>query len=135
MTSEPIQPGDFATSVCTKCKKPTKHVVVSLAGGIPSKVQCTMCKGNHNYRSPESQKSGATQRTRAPQKTAEMLQWEKESPAWDEKRASTYSMTGTFKTGELLNHHVFGLGVVRKKCGAGRIQVMFQAGDKTLVCG
>ena len=132
MATVQIQPGEFVQSKCAKCKKLTKHIVVGLVDGVPSKVQCVFCKGNHNYK-PESVNKPPRKPKIAP-KSPEMQDWESDSPKWDESKAVPYRMDGVFKKGDLLMHALFGLGIVRKVVSVQRMQVLFSAGEKLMVC-
>lgn len=132
-TREPMEPGDLVQSNCRKCKKSTKHIIVGLVDGVPSKVQCTICKGNHNYRSDAEVK--ATGRPRPSPKNPMVIEWRTLSQNWDPGKASNYATTSTFKRGELVNHASFGLGVVREIAGSKKMVVLFEVGEKLMMCG
>ncbi|MCK4414998.1 MAG: hypothetical protein KAY32_15795 [Candidatus Eisenbacteria sp.] len=46
----------------------------------------------------------------------------------------SYVMRGSYSKGEVINHKVFGLGIVVHEVGDGKIQVSFQDGVRLLVC-
>lgn len=52
----PHQVGKDLDAWCTRCKLDTTHVIVSLkADGLsPKRVECTSCRGQHNYRPPKT---------------------------------------------------------------------------------
>lgn len=133
MTTEIVQAGDFVQSACAKCKLITKHIVVSLVAGVPSKVQCTLCKGNHAFR-PKLD-AATPKRAKAANRNPDVQDWLKDSPTWDENKAIPYAMAGVFRKGDLLRHSVFGLGMVRRPPYSNRMQVLFEVGEKLLVCG
>jgi hypothetical protein len=45
-----------------------------------------------------------------------------------------YAMKGTFTRGEVIRHKAFGLGIVVREMGVGKIQVSFRDGVRLLVC-
>ncbi|MFH1143266.1 MAG: hypothetical protein V1774_01830 [Candidatus Eisenbacteria bacterium] len=45
-----------------------------------------------------------------------------------------YAMRGEFARGEVIHHKVFGLGIVVREVGEGKIQVSFRDGLRLLVC-
>jgi len=133
--------GDPVQSRCTKCKRITRHFVVSLVEGTPVRVQCTACEGVHNYRpskAPASPRSTATPRRRPATAAARSEAAEQEFEAAmgekDRTRAVAYRMTGTFRSKDLLQHPTFGLGLVRKVVLPNKIHVLFRDGVRTLRC-
>jgi len=133
MTAAKIEAGDFVQSFCTKCKNMTKHIAVGLLLGVPTKVQCTVCKGNHNFK--KNPASSATPRQKAAPKLVDNKDWVASAAKWDETKATPYTTIGMFKKGELLNHSTFGLGLVQGHMGPKRMQVLFQNGPKLMLCG
>lgn len=134
MTDKKLEAGDFVKSYCKKCKEETKNVVVALVKGVPSKVQCTNCKGNHLFAAKPGTKSKSSAAKGSAMKVPSP-EWEGLSAKWDSKRAVPYVIGGIFKKGDLLDHKQFGLGVVRAIADVKRMQVLFQYGEKTLHCG
>jgi hypothetical protein len=49
--------------------------------------------------------------------------------------ARDYSMTGAYKVKSLINHPVFGLGLVQRVVGERKVEVLFEEGKKTMRCG
>ncbi len=132
--------GETVTSRCTKCKTVTRHVVVSLIGGEPAKVQCTVCKGFHNYRAPAP--PGADPRPRKPgggrrrPKAASAVEEEWRERV-GEKSASDlvpYAMDAVFRTGDLIDHPSFGVGWVRKAVPPNTVEVLFKDSIRRLRC-
>ncbi|HSH68449.1 MAG TPA: hypothetical protein VK997_00930 [Deferrisomatales bacterium] len=133
--------GDPVQSRCTKCKRITRHFVVSLVEGKPVRVQCTACEGIHNYRpakAPASPRSATAPRRRATSAAARSeaaaQEFEEAMGEKDRTRATAYQMTGTFRSRELLQHPTFGLGLVRKVVPPNKIHVLFRDGLRTLRC-
>lgn len=137
--------GDEVSSRCLKCKDVTNHTIVAMLEEKIAKVLCNVCKARHNYRPPVAEKV-ASDKKRAPRKPslkaidnsvreAKMAaDFEKMMQSRDLAKALAYAMTDTFNKNDLLNHHVFGMGVVTKKIQHNRIEVLFKEGSKVLAC-
>lgn len=125
--------GDPIEARCTKCRKNTNHIVVAMAEGVPVKVECNTCSGQHKYRPPTAPKKPAVRRTVDP-KIAQKKEWQELQPGMNSKQAIDYSMTTAFKVGTLMNHPVFGLGIVQQLGGPRKIQVLFEDGKKIMRC-
>jgi hypothetical protein len=49
-------------------------------------------------------------------------------------KATDYSMTATYKVKALINHPVFGVGLVQRVVGSQKVEVLFEDGRKTMRC-
>lgn len=131
--SEPIlAPGDPLQARCTKCKLNTDHIVVSMAEDKPEKVQCGICSRKHKYRAPIEPKV-AVKRVPAQIET-ERKQWKVLLANVDSSKALDYSMTATYKVKSLINHPIFGLGLVQRTAGPQKVEILFEAGKKMMRC-
>ena len=137
-----IEAGSEIDSRCLKCKEVTNHTVFAMVDGKVAKVECNVCGGRHNYR-PEKPVSEAASKRKATRAASiakaklveaealynEMLAGRKTS------QAIPYGMNDTFKEGDLLNHPMFGLGIVTETIMPDKIEVMFRQQTKLLICG
>lgn len=133
MQSKTLSAGDPIEARCTKCRKTTNHIIVAMTEAGPAKVQCNTCSGQHKYRPPTAAKKPVTRRTADP-KIAERKEWEELIPGMNGKQKTDYTMTTTFKVGSLMNHPVFGVGVVQSLGGPRKVKVLFEDGVKTMRC-
>ena len=133
MQSTTLSVGDPIEARCTKCRKNTDHIIVTLEEEAPVKVQCNTCTRKHKYRPPTVPKKPATRQTAKP-KDADRKEWESLQPGMDSTKAKTYSMTDAYKLNALINHPVFGLGIVQRVIGSQKIEVLFENGRKTMRC-
>ncbi|HEX9776710.1 MAG TPA: hypothetical protein VGA63_01075 [Geopsychrobacteraceae bacterium] len=133
MQKTTLSAGDQIEARCTKCRKNTGHIIVAMTAEGPAKVQCNTCSGQHKYRSPTAPKKPAVRRTADP-KAVEKKEWEELRSGMNSAKAADYSMTGTFKVKSLINHPVFGLGLVQRVAGSQKVEVLFEDGKKTLRC-
>lgn len=133
MPTTTLTPGDTIEARCTKCRKNNQHTIVIMGEEGPSKVQCSVCSREHKYRPPTVPRKAAARRTVDP-RVAERKEWEELRPSMDAAAAKEYSMTGDFKVHSLINHPVFGLGLVQRVVGDRKIEVLFEDGKKTMRC-
>jgi len=104
------------------------HVVSTLkSDGNINKVLCRTCEGTHLYRLP---KTGA-KKTPAKRRVKGAIV----VSAADLKKAKPYTMDGMFKVGDIIHHSAFGPGSIIEVRPGGKIDVGFEFGCKTLVCG
>jgi len=130
------------------------HRIVALVAGVPKRVVCLTCGGEHAYRAPRSEPSkpgvfvrrnGAAPETAkrpapAGVRAAQRARVEQERyDAWAERTLGRtmdafkrYSMETTLKTGELVLHPKFGEGYVEVVREDGKVSVMFRDGARTL---
>jgi hypothetical protein len=125
--------GDQIEARCTKCRKNNDHTIITLEEGAPLKVQCSVCTRQHKYRLPTVPKKAATRKTVKP-KDADRKEWEALQPTLDSSKAKTYSMTDSYKLKALIDHPVFGLGIVQRVIGSQKVEVLFEDGKKTMRC-
>jgi len=105
-----------------------QHVISTLkSDGNINKVMCHTCEGTHLYRLPKSSPKKTPAKRRV--KGAVIV------PEADLKKAKPYSMAATFKVGDIIQHSTFGPGAVVELRPAGKMEVGFEFGSKTLVFG
>jgi len=95
--------------------------------GNINKVMCRTCEGTHLYRLPKTapKKAPAKRRVKGAVIVSEA----------DLKKAKPYTMTGVYKAGDILQHSTFGPGSVIEVRPGKKMEVGFEFGCKTLVCG
>jgi len=125
--------GDPIEARCTKCRQNTNHIIVAVAEDVPVKVQCNTCSGQHKYRPPAAARKPAARRTIDPRDN-ERKEWELLRPNMNSAKAMDYSMTQAYKVKSLINHPVFGLGLVQRVVGPRKVEVLFEDGKKTMRC-
>lgn len=133
MSNSTLSVGGHVESRCTKCRTITNHIVVAMDGGIPVKVQCNTCGGEHKYRPPAAPKKATTKRA-ATTKVTGQKEWHNMSAKLEEAQAADYSMDSSFKINTVIKHPIFGLGLVEKIAGPRKMEVLFEQGRKLLRC-
>jgi hypothetical protein len=155
--------GGDIISYCTKCKMDLNHVVEAMVDNVPVRVTCHTCKGQHKYHEPKEAKAVAkaakalqtvtkTNGTSSTTKTTSSETIHRtptprapKAPAIDpydtwsgllkgkEADAKSYTIDSSYKSGDVINHPTFGLGVVEKRLEPKKITVVFRDGAKNLV--
>jgi hypothetical protein len=144
MSSRKLSAGDIIESQCTRCRTVTNHTIVAMVGERVARVQCNTCDGVHNYKDPKPAKAPAG-RTAAPKKAAaprtsrkdpgaaEREEWAALRPGMQREQAKAYDMNGSYKVKELVQHPLFGLGLVQR-VEAKKVEILFEGGKKLLRC-
>ncbi len=127
-----VSVGAGITSWCTRCREMRDHVIALVEDDRPRRVTCRTCDGTHLYRPqpPRSRKGGSTAKKSAPETT----EWEDLMAVADLEKVQAYKMGQTFATGDVVNHKVFGLGIVVQEVDVCKIQISFQDGVRLLAC-
>ena len=133
MQSTTLSIGDPIEGRCTKCRKNTDHIIITMVEENPGKVECQTCTRQHKYRPPTAPKKPAVRKTAKP-KDAERKEWEALQLGQDGAKSKVYSMTDAYKLNTLIDHPVFGLGVVQRIIGSQKVEVLFEDGKKTMRC-
>jgi hypothetical protein len=140
-TEKKIEAGSEINSRCLKCKAVTNHTVIAMVNGKVAKVLCNVCGGRHNYRPEKPEPAGPAKRKTARPNVAGIRQakaeayFEEQIAGRDPFKALVYDMTGIYKEGDLIDHPIFGLGVVTERVMPDKIEVLFRQGSKLLICG
>ncbi len=140
-TAKKLKAGNEIDSRCLKCKDITNHTIIAMAEEKVAKVQCNVCGGRHNYRPAKPEKTATKKKKATPRKSTAISKeakaiayFEKMIEGRDQAMALAYEMTGNFQEEDLLDHPVFGLGLVTRTIMPNKIEVLFKEGSKLLIC-
>lgn len=123
------------------------HTIVSTVEARPARVQCNTCHGVHNYRKEKAARPAAKAAAKAPASKAAPRQprkapgeaarqeWADLMAVQDGARPTPYDMQAVYQLGSLVKHPTFGLGIVRQRPGAHKVEILFEGGLKLLRCG
>src|SRR5512137_1596701 len=138
MANAPLEPGSYVHSHCTRCKAVLRHTVVALVGGKPVRVKCNTCGGEHAYRveAPAESPAERPRKTRSVKAKTPEAQWNAELAAAAARGAKgrPYATSEAFRAGDVLDHPAFGVGLVQRAMGPGKILVLFRDGARSLIC-
>ncbi|HKL48923.1 MAG TPA: hypothetical protein VJ882_04630 [Desulfuromonadales bacterium] len=133
MESATYSPDDPIEARCTKCRKNNSHKILTVEEGAPVRVECSICNRQHKYRPPSVPRKAAGRRPADPNAAARK-EWATLRPDMNASRANDYCMTDKYKVNALINHPVFGLGLVQRLSGPRKVEVLFEDGMKTMRC-
>ncbi len=145
--------GNEVEAYCTKCKIDTIHIITAADEGVISRVMCQTCKGYHKYKPAAAAPIEPTikiKKTRAPKekKPVEIKEKKPKTAKTTSRKMKTfeliledslksdritYELAGSYSKGTVLEHRVFGTGVVKSVISDNKIQVQFREGTKILV--
>lgn len=139
MTSYRI--GSNVDSFCTKCKLTLAHTIEAVVEGVIKRVHCNTCKSKHAFRggaaakATKAKSSSSTPKRKATAGMARASDFATLLKGRSPSSARQYSFADRFRAGEVLAHTTFGIGVVTADKGAGKIEVLFELGPRTLIHG
>ncbi len=127
--------GKEIVSYCGKCKMAMGHVIVSLGkNGSVGRCECLTCKAVHAYRDPDKPVKASSAGKRADAKAGVSAE-----AAWANAvskakgSAKSYAMSSEFSQGDLIEHPLFGKGVVEEIVDQHKIKAIFNTSSKLLV--
>ncbi len=122
-------------TMCTKCAMELNHVVIAHnRSGMVERVKCHTCGSEHKYRpekkgavKKEAKKSTGTRKVDTTKSYEVLLE------KFKEKEPLPYSMSGSFKHDDVIDHKTFGTGIVIN-ASYYKIEVAFSDRTRLLVC-
>jgi hypothetical protein len=145
MNMKKLSAGDNVEARCTRCRTVLNHTIVAMVGERVVRVECNTCRGMHNYngvktaatpapRSSSPKSAPVSGKARKDPGRSEREEWESLRAAMEGKPVRAYDMNGKFRADDLVEHDVFGLGIVQLVGGPNKMNVLFQCGKKRLRC-
>lgn len=145
MNTRKVAAGDNIEAQCTKCRKVLNHTIVAMVGERVARVECNTCHGVHNYireKTPASpsprpaagRKASDSAKAKKEPGRAEREEWQSLCSAVGDKTAHLYDMGGRYRANDLVEHPVFGVGIVLRMAGPQKMEVFFESGRKLLRC-
>jgi hypothetical protein len=122
-------------TLCTKCEMDLNHVVVAHSSrGMVEKVKCLTCGTEHKYRLDKKKTPRKTAKKSAiTQKVDFAKTYEELAEKFKDKKPLPYSMSGSFKNDDVIDHKTFGMGIVTN-ASHDKMEVAFSDGPRLLVC-
>jgi len=142
----PSTVGTKMQAYCAKCKADAEHTVLEAddKGKKIGNVRCGKCNDEHAFRRPKagakpkskskSDKPVRSRRTKSPELIASE-EWAEVDAMVAAAQKTPYVMDKPFDKGQVLDHSVFGPGLVLAVLGPRKIEVLFRLGRRKLVCG
>ncbi len=121
--------GADVDAYCTKCKLVLAHVIIAMKGPHPVRVECKTCRAVHAYK--RETPSGAK---KAPREVGPRVsELDKLLAGKDISKATRYAPAVRFEEQEVVDHKLFGIGIVTRALSDDKIEVVFKDGVKVLV--
>jgi hypothetical protein len=125
-------------TTCTRCKMELKHVVVfHNEAGIVEKVKCLTCGSEHKYRPDKKKIPGKTAKVKKKSPGAgrqgSSSEFEELSQKFSQKEPLPYSISGSFKAEDVIEHKTFSRGFVTS-VSFQKMTVVFSSGTRALAC-
>ena len=139
--------GENIDSYCLKCKLMLAHVIMSKVESAVNKVKCNTCGAEHKYRAkmpaakkvaisrPPTLKEAIAKRAAAAKVDANNapMQWDIRNRSMDNASSvKEYSIHNQYRTRDVVNHHVFGLGFVERIVSDKSMDVLFSDAVKLM---
>jgi hypothetical protein len=128
---------DEVVCYCTNCKLELNHRITRVEAGRPKRVLCLTCNTERTYRKSEAAMATKTKKPSKRPLSAKATQEAGWQAKIDQRRenAKAYDMTQSYKLDEVIEHQLFGAGLVVGILPPDKISVFFQDGVKTMKCG
>lgn len=125
-------------TMCTKCKMELDHVVLFVnMKGIAERVKCHTCGSEHKYRPDKKKVLKKTVKTAKESVRTKKVDFtkdfEKLAAKFKDKKPVPYSMSGSFKEDDVIDHTTFGMGFVAS-VSYQKMEVAFSGGPRILAC-
>ena len=122
-------------TMCTKCGMELNHVVVAHDKvGMAENVKCHTCGSEHKYRPDKKRAPKKTSKKSISTQEVDLTKtFEKLAEKFKEKKPLPYSMSGSFKNDDVIDHKTFGMGIVIS-ASSDKMEVAFSGGPRILVC-
>ncbi|HUK99726.1 MAG TPA: hypothetical protein VLX29_02600 [Nitrospirota bacterium] len=124
--------GKNKLSYCTKCKLNLDHTIMAMNGEEIAKVRCNTCGSSHKFRDasvPQKIRKPRGKKTLSAEATTKIL-WE-HGLADAKGKERDYHMTAKYRVGDIVNHDVFGKGIVLK-IYANKCDMLFQDKERLM---
>jgi transcription elongation factor Elf1 len=127
---------------CPRCKTETTHKVSVMLGPKIRRVRCTVCGTEHNYHRSQLLKLRSVRdeivqakRRKVEESESKGLEkmYEEQMIGRDPKLAKPFSIKDKYYLEDLVNHPIFGAGLVTRIKEDGKIEVLFKSGLRLLV--
>jgi hypothetical protein len=145
MNIRKLSAGENIEARCTRCRTVLNHTIVAMIGERVVRVECNTCHSMHNYirektadvpapRTSSRKSAAVSGKAKKEPGRAEREEWDTLRATMEGKPVRAYDMNGKYRANDLVEHAVFGLGIVLRLAGPNKMEVFFQSGKKLLCC-
>jgi hypothetical protein len=108
------------------------HTIEAMVGDKPARVHCNTCNAQHSYRANKPREGRKSTEGRSKPRAT---QYELSLAGKNVAEARPYSPKDTYVCGDVLQHPMFGVGVVSAMKDPTKVTVIFEQGIKLLAQG
>ena len=137
-----IQPvvGKSVDGWCARCKLMLAHTIEAVVNDKITRTHCNTCGAQHAHRrnppgSGSAKGRGASTGARSTRAASPAVDYQARLRGKDVGNARPYKMSDRFQLEEIINHPLFGVGLVVAVRDSNKIDVGFTDGMKTLAHG
>ena len=110
-----ITTGGDIDSYCTRCKLNLEHIILAMVSGAVVKVKCKTCGSIHRFKGMPAVRPKSPRKEGAAAKSfvSNQALWETAMEG-AKGPALPYDMESSYRSGDVIDHSIFGKGVVQK---------------------
>ncbi len=133
MIPHQLRAGGEIKQLCSRCNLELAHTIIALIGNTPARIRCNTCKSERNYKAPKVATILRMPREARPKVSDEAIYQRKlkENATKSEKK---YRIDIELAANDVVDHSVFGRGVVLKTIPPDRAEILFKDQARVLVC-
>jgi hypothetical protein len=124
--------GEHTMTHCTQCQMRRNHIIVAMEGAQITTVTCTTCGSRSTFTLPATAPTARASRKKKGAGASPSV-----APRWEATMATAtgkahqYTMTATYRIGDIVLHEQFGKGVVLK-VATKKCLVLFQDQERLM---
>ncbi len=122
---------------CSRCNLELGHRILAMVGAEPARVRCNTCMSERNYRVSKRTAPSRTEKENvrpSARKMRDSAFYQQKLQASLMRSPKNYRIDVEVAEGDVVDHKVFGRGVVLKTIPPDRMEVIFQDEVKVLAC-
>jgi len=133
MSQNQARVGGDIKQLCSRCNLELTHTVLAVVGNTPARIRCNTCRSERNYKAPKLQTILRSPREPRAKVSDEGL-YQRKLKENATKPEKAYRIDAELAANDLVNHSVFGRGVVLKTIPPDRAEILFKEQSRVLVC-
>ncbi len=127
--------GEDIEAWCPICNIKSVHTIITIFKNSPKRIKCNTCDEHHNLSAKSSGESrtktkSLTRKTKS--REATYLEYLSRLTGGDPSNYMKYSIKGSFKKDEIIDHLNFGIGIVLSVIQADKVRILFKDGPRLL---
>ncbi len=132
-----LKVGNDIKYFCTRCNLELGHRILAMVGSEPARLRCNTCQSERNYRASKRQPLSSSQKEKERPSARKLKSpdfYEQKLQASLMKTPKTYRIDLEVEEGDVVDHKIFGRGIVIKAIPPDRMEILFKEEVKVLAC-